>query len=44
MDLILGDQDVRKELEDGRAISEIENPWQGELQAFDLKRKKYFLY
>jgi uncharacterized protein YbbC (DUF1343 family) len=44
MDLILGDQDVRKELEDGRAISEIENSWQDELQAFDLKRKKYFLY
>jgi uncharacterized protein YbbC (DUF1343 family) len=44
MDLILGDREVRKQLEDDRAVREIENLWQGELQAFDLKRKKYYLY
>jgi uncharacterized protein YbbC (DUF1343 family) len=44
MDLILGDQEVRKQLEDDRAVMEIENLWQGELQAFDQKRKQYFLY
>ncbi len=44
MDLILGDQEVRKQLEAGKAIPEIENLWQDELQAFDLKRKNYFLY
>jgi uncharacterized protein YbbC (DUF1343 family) len=44
MDLILGDREVRSQLEKGRAVLEIEKSWQGELQAFDQTRKKYFLY
>jgi len=44
MDLILGDREVRSQLEKGRAVLEIENGWQDELQAFDQTRKKYFLY
>ncbi|MBU1986186.1 MAG: DUF1343 domain-containing protein, partial [Proteobacteria bacterium] len=44
MDLILGDQKVRQELEDGLPISEIEAGWQERLQEFQSVRKKYFLY
>jgi uncharacterized protein YbbC (DUF1343 family) len=44
MDLILGDREVRSQLEKGRAVLEIEKSWQDELQAFDQTRKKYFLY
>jgi uncharacterized protein YbbC (DUF1343 family) len=44
MDLILGDQEVRNQLEDGRPVREIEGRWQEELQAFDRTRKNYFLY
>lgn len=44
MDLILGDQKVRNQLEEGRHVGEIEKSWQDELQAFDHTRKKYFLY
>ena len=44
MDLILGDSDVRKQLEAGRPILEIEEDWQRDLLDFDCTRKKYFLY
>jgi uncharacterized protein YbbC (DUF1343 family) len=44
MDLILGDQHVRRQLEEGVPVQEIEEGWQLELQAFDRLRKKYFLY
>ncbi len=44
MDLILGDQQVRLQLEEGRPIVEIEENWQEELHCFDRTRKKYFLY
>lgn len=44
MDLIIGNCEVRSQLEDGRPVLEIEESWQNELQDFDHKRKKYFLY
>lgn len=44
MDLIIGDQQVRRQLEEGIPVREIEEGWQAELQAFDCLRKKYFLY
>ncbi len=44
MDLILGDQRVRLQLEEGRPIVEIEEHWQEELLCFDIQRNKYFLY
>ncbi len=44
MDLILGDKQVRLQLEDGLPIVEIEEGWQDDLDCFDHSRKKYFLY
>jgi uncharacterized protein YbbC (DUF1343 family) len=44
MDLILGNQKVRKELEDGRPLREIEADWQEGLQEFKGVRTKYLLY
>lgn len=44
MDLIIGDQQVRRQLEEGVPVREIEEDWQAELQAFDRLRTKYFLY
>ena len=44
MDLILGDQKVRKGLEAGLPLSKIETGWQEGLQEFMKVRMKYFLY
>jgi len=44
MDLILGDQKVRKELEAGLPLCEIEAGWQEGLQEFMHVRAKYLLY
>jgi uncharacterized protein YbbC (DUF1343 family) len=44
MDLILGDQRVRKELEAGLPLREIEAGWQEGLQEFTHVRAKYLLY
>jgi len=44
MDLILGDQNVRKKLEKGVALDQLEDEWSVELAAFDHKRRDYFLY
>lgn len=44
MDLILGSTEVRKQLESGRPVLEIEASWQAELQAFERMRKKYLIY
>jgi uncharacterized protein YbbC (DUF1343 family) len=44
MDLILGDTNLRIQLENGRPVQHLEDAWQSELQAFDRTRKKYFLY
>jgi uncharacterized protein YbbC (DUF1343 family) len=44
MDLILGDAAVRRQLEGGRPVAELEAEWQAELQVFDTMRRSYFLY
>ena len=44
MDLIVGDKTLRKGLEEGRDIEELEAEWQPELQEFLVKREKYLLY
>ncbi len=44
MDLILGSTEVRNQLENNVPIDEIENEWREELETFDEKRGKYFLY
>ena len=44
MDLILGSQQVRLDLEKGVHILELEQGWQEDLQAFDDLRQNYFLY
>ncbi len=44
MDMILGDQQVRKALEQGMDILEIEQEWQEELAGFDALRRSVFLY
>jgi len=44
MDLILGDKELRLQLESGISLTEIEAGWQQELGAFDKNRSEYFLY
>lgn len=44
MDLILGDQVLRKQLEAAVGIEEIEDTWQTELLEFKEIRKEYLLY
>jgi uncharacterized protein YbbC (DUF1343 family) len=44
MDLILGSEEVRRQLEKGVPILEIEDLWQRELHEFDRQRREYFLY
>jgi uncharacterized protein YbbC (DUF1343 family) len=44
MDLILGSGVVRRQLEEGMAIGEIEEEWAEELAAFADTRERYFLY
>ncbi|MCF8055433.1 MAG: DUF1343 domain-containing protein [Desulfocapsa sp.] len=44
MDLILGDSLLRKALEEGESLADIEKKWQPELMDFLRRRKKYLLY
>ncbi len=44
MDLILGDLRLRKGLEDGVPMEQLERQWEPELIEFKEKRKKYLLY
>jgi uncharacterized protein YbbC (DUF1343 family) len=44
MDLILGDSALRKALEQGERIQDLENSWQKELADFEKLRQKIFLY
>ncbi|MEN8188735.1 MAG: DUF1343 domain-containing protein [Thermodesulfobacteriota bacterium] len=44
MDLILGSQQVRRDVEQGRPISEIEAGWQKELDSFISLRENHLLY
>ena len=44
MDLILGNKHVRKALEQGQSIQDLESNWQAELEDFDKLRQEVFLY
>ena len=44
MDLILGDRSVRKALEQGVDIDELERSWQDELQDFQKRCHAVLLY
>jgi len=44
LDLILGDDTVRRRLEEGVPVREIEACWQAELAEFDRLRRRFFLY
>ena len=44
IDIITGDEEIRKGLEVGRDLDEMEQSWQEELKGFLVKRKQYLLY
>jgi uncharacterized protein YbbC (DUF1343 family) len=44
IDILIGDQEIRKGLEEGVPVGELERSWQGELHHFLKKREKYLLY
>ncbi|MCI5139795.1 MAG: DUF1343 domain-containing protein, partial [Candidatus Electrothrix sp. AR1] len=44
MDLILGDKELRKALEEGSDIIELERSWEEELKGFNALRRSVFLY
>jgi uncharacterized protein YbbC (DUF1343 family) len=44
MDLILGDRNIRKALEQDESINKIEEWWQDDLKGFDKLRQEVFLY
>jgi uncharacterized protein YbbC (DUF1343 family) len=44
MDLILGDKELRKALEEGSDIIELERSWEEELKGFNALRQSVFLY
>ena len=44
IDIITGDEAIRKGLEDGRDLDEMEAGWQEGLEGFLTIRKQYLLY
>ena len=44
IDIITGDEAIRKGLEEGRDLDEMEKSWQAELEGFLTIRKQYLLY
>ncbi len=44
MDLIIGDQKIRKQLTELISIDSLEASWRNSLQAYERMRRKYFLY
>jgi uncharacterized protein YbbC (DUF1343 family) len=44
IDIITGDEGIRKGLEEGRDLDEMEKSWQAELVGFLTKRKQHLLY
>jgi uncharacterized protein YbbC (DUF1343 family) len=44
MDLIIGDRSIREALENGVAIAELEQVWQGELDEYRERRRAVLLY
>ena len=44
IDIITGDEAIRKGLEEGKDLDEMEAGWQEALEGFLTKRKQYLLY
>ncbi|RPH87998.1 MAG: DUF1343 domain-containing protein, partial [Desulfobacteraceae bacterium] len=44
IDLLIGDLAIRRGLEAGTPIPELEAGWQGELEEFNKTREAFFLY
>ena len=44
VDVILGDDGVRRDLEQGRSVLDMEKEWQGEVSEFVRKRSRFLLY
>ena len=44
MDLLMGTDQVRKMIEEGKSEAEIRASWDANLKAYKIKRKKYLLY
>lgn len=44
IDVILGDPQVRRDLEEGRPVMDLERSWQHDLKEFSRKRSPYLLY
>lgn len=44
IDLIIGDQSVRKQVESGTAVENIVSQWQPQLNDFIARRRNYYLY
>lgn len=44
VDIILGDQQVRKDLEQGRSVSDMERAWQRDLESFVKLRERFLRY
>jgi uncharacterized protein YbbC (DUF1343 family) len=44
IDIIIGDEAIRKGLEQGKDLEALEAGWQAELEGFLAKRKQYLLY
>ena len=44
LDMILGSRSLRKALESGEKVMDLEKGWQGELDEFECLRREFFLY
>lgn len=44
VDVILGDDEVRRDLEQGRSVLDMEKEWHGEVSQFVRKRSRFLLY
>ncbi|PIE72589.1 MAG: hypothetical protein CSA20_07030 [Deltaproteobacteria bacterium] len=44
IDLIIGDRNIRQQVEQGASVAELEAKWQPELLEFEQKRRAVFLY
>jgi uncharacterized protein YbbC (DUF1343 family) len=44
IDIITGEEAIRKGLEEGRDLDELEQSWQEEIKGFQARRKQYLIY
>jgi len=44
IDLIIGDREIRKKINNNEHLEDIEKSWQKDLEAFRIIRKKFYLY